>query len=166
MSDKREVILYSYKNYSIMQKQYLITVFMFALIASSSFAQKLHSSQVPSIILNSFQQQFTKARDVEWRLEKSVYKVDFEVGTFFPDHTVWYNEEGKMIRHKEEISKRQLPASVLVSLNKDFKGFNASDIKQITEGKTIIYTMDMKNDSKEWNIKIDSSGKILSRASD
>ncbi len=149
-----------------MQKKYFITALLFTLFAGAVFGQKLHKSQVPSVILNGFHQQFPNARDVEWKLDQKIYKVEFETGIRFYDHTVWYNESGKMIRHKEEIPKRQLPKAVQQAISREFKGYFASDVKRITEGKKVIYSMEMKRLSEEWKINVDSSGKILSKVYD
>jgi hypothetical protein len=55
--------------------------------AARSFAQDVPSSQVPSVILNSFKEQFSKATDVEWELNGDQYNVEFDISS--ADHEVW-----------------------------------------------------------------------------
>lgn len=145
-----------------MQHKNFITAILLILFVGSVFGQKLHKSQVPSVIINNFYQQFPKAMDVEWKLEKSEYVVDFETGIRFYDHTIWYDKTGKILRHKEEIPSSQLPAAVSKTLKDEFKGYYTSDITRYTNGKKITYSVEMKKLSEEWKVNIDSEGKIIS----
>lgn len=149
-----------------MKKYGIISVIVLSLFASTAFGQKIHKSKVPSLIINSFHQQFPLAYDVEWKLEQETYKVEFETGIRSYDHTVWYDKSGKAIRHKEEISKRSLPKAVLLKLNTDYKNYRISDVKKITEDNKSLYTLELKKSYEEWKISIDSDGTIRSKVPD
>lgn len=150
-----------------MKSRNFITVVIMILFTGIVVGQKVHKSQVPSIVINKFYQQFPKAKDVEWKLESSVYKVEFEIGMFFYDHTIWYDATtGKIIRHKEEIPSSQLPTSVVQTLKREFKGYYKSDIQRLTEGNKITYSLEMKNLSEEWKVSLDADGNILSKVYD
>lgn len=150
-----------------MQKyKLLIFVSIFILSISSLFGQKIHKKNVPSIIVNSFNQQFPRAYDVEWKMEKDVYKVEFETGLFRTDHTVWYDNSSNMIKHKAEISKRDLPDSVLNMLNDDYEGYKVSDVKMISQDGVSTYTMELKRFDEEWKVNISSDGRLLSKIPD
>ena len=150
-----------------MQKyRLLIFVSIFMLSISSLFAQRIHKSNVPSIIVNSFNQQFPRAYDVEWKMEENVYKVEFETGLFRTDHAVWYDNLANMIKHKAEISKRDLPDSVLNMLSVDYNGYKVSDMKMIFQDGVSTYTMELKRFDEEWKVNVTSNGKLLSKIPD
>ena len=117
-------------------------------------------------MVNNFQQAFPKAYDVDWKMDMNLYKVDFELGLLGTDHDVWYDPTGKVVKHKEEISKSDLPQKVQAKINADFSGFRVSDVKKITEGNNAIYTLDLKTFTQEWKVAYDAEGKILSKVAD
>ena len=149
-----------------MRKYGILSLFVLSLFISTALAQKIHKSKVPSLVINSFHQQFPRAYDVEWKMEQNIYKVEFETGIRGHDHTVWYDPSGKIIRHKEEMTKHQLPDAVLSKLNAEYKNYRISDVKKITEGNKILYTLELKKAYEEWKISIDSDGTILSKIPD
>ncbi|MFL9835333.1 PepSY-like domain-containing protein [Chryseobacterium terrae] len=129
-------------------------------------AQDIHQSEVPSVILNHFQKTFSKASDIEWEIKGNLYEVEFEAGFLGDDHKVLYSRDGKMVRHEEEISKNNLPKSVLSSIKRSFNGYRTDDIKKITEGGKAIYNVELKNYSQEWKVIFDSQGRILEKRED
>ncbi len=131
------------------------------LVASPAFSQEIPANQVPSVVLNSFQQTFSKASDIEWEKGVEGYSVEFETGMFGTDHEAWFDKTGKLVKHKEEISKKDLPKAVMATLNQDFKGYRIDDPKKITEGSKVIYTLELKSFTKDWNIAIDTKGKVI-----
>lgn len=149
-----------------MKKHFLIGAIALCTSAGSLFAQHILQSQVPSVVVNNFQQAFPKAYDVDWKMDMNLYKVDFELGLLGTDHDVWYDPTGKVVKHKEEISKSDLPQKVQAKINTDFSGFRVSDVKKITEGNNAIYTLDLKTFTQEWKVAYDAEGKILSKVAD
>lgn len=149
-----------------MKRAFLIGSFALALFANTSSAQDLQQSQVPSLVVNSFQKSFPKAFDVEWKLNGENYKVEFEIGLLSTDHNVWYDKTGKLIRHKEEISKNDLPQKVLAKINRDFNGYSVDDVKKITEGDKVTYELELKTLTEEWKVAFDSEGNVLSKVAD
>ena len=149
-----------------MKTNFLIGVIALLFFASTTHGKDLPKSQVPSLVINSFDQAFPKASDIEWELDGELYKVDFEIGLFGTDHNVWYNKAGKLMKHKEEISKNDLPQKVLSKIKSDFSGYRIDDVKKITEGNNSSYTLELKNFTKEWKLAFDADGNILSQIAD
>src|SRR5690606_36294548 len=95
-------------------------------------AQKLAPAQLPAPVLGAFNKNHPKAMDVEWKLRGTQYKVEFETGLLFRDHEVWYDADGKELRHEEEISASDLPEEVAKAIAADFPGFRTDDVERIT----------------------------------
>ncbi len=151
---------------AVCKKVILIASFVFACLANTAFGQDIPQNRVPSLIVNKFQQSFPKASDVEWELDGENYKVEFETGLLGTDHNVWYDKTGKLVRHKEEISQSDLPQKVLVKINSDFSSYRIDDVKKITEGSKVTYTLELKNFTEEWKVAFDSEGTVLSIVAD
>lgn len=149
-----------------MKRTLLAGTFVVALFAGTVKAQDLYQNQVPSVIVNSFQKTFPKAFDVEWEMDGENYKVEFETGMLGTDHEAWYEKTGKLIRHKEEISKGELPPKVLAKVNSDFKEYRIDDVEKITEGDQVTYTLELKTISEEWKVAFDKEGNVLGKIAD
>lgn len=148
-----------------MKKQILILSAALA-ISLSAQAQDIPQTQVPSVILNQFNKQFPKATDVEWEKDGNFYSVDFEIGWNI-DHEIWYNAEGKLVKHKEDISKSELPKAVNDRIQADFNGYSIDDLERLTDNGKVIYKMELNALTQtDWDIVIDSEGKVISKIAD
>ncbi len=149
-----------------MKKSFLIGAFALLVFANMVCGQDIPQGQVPSLVVNSFQQAFPKAFDVEWEMDGEMYKVDFETGLLGTDHDAWYDKTGKLVRHKEEISKSDLPQSVLTKINAGFSGYHVDDVKKNTESGKVTYTLELKTSTEEWKVAFDTEGNVLSKVAD
>ncbi|OBW39515.1 hypothetical protein AB670_04125 [Chryseobacterium sp. MOF25P] len=147
-------------------KNLILTISILGLSFTNISAQDIHQSEVPSIILNSFQKTFPKASDIDWEIKGNLYEVEFETGFLGDDHKVLYSRDGKLVRHEEKISKSNLPKTVLASIKRSFNGYRTDDIKKITEGGKVMYNVELKNYSQEWKVVFDAQGKILQKIAD
>lgn len=125
-----------------------------------TYSQDIFQSQVPSLVLNSFQQKFPKASDIEWEMKGNQYKAEFETG-FFKDHEVWFDEKGEMVKHKEEVSKSDLPDAIQEAIKANFSKYRVDDIEKVTEKESVIYRIEMKTLTEEVGLVFDENGKVL-----
>lgn len=149
-----------------MKKYMMLLTVTLLLAANSSFAQDIPQSQVPSVIVNNFQKKFPKAYDIEWELDGTLYKVEFETGRISKDHDAWYDKTGALVRLKEEITKEELPQKVLESIKQEFSGYRMDDIKRVTEGSEVYYRVDLESFSEEWKVVYAKNGKLISKVAD
>jgi uncharacterized membrane protein YkoI len=132
--------------------------------AMTVFGQDLKETEVPSVVLNKFKQQYPKAADVEWKLKAELYKVEFEIGK--DDHEMWMDKTGKTVKHKEEIKSEQLPKEVLAAINKDFKGYKIHDPGKVDNAGIVTYKVELKTLTDEQDVTFDKTGKVLSKKAD
>lgn len=148
-----------------MKKQILIFGAVISIVSTLQ-AQDIPQSQVPSVILNEFNKQFPKATDLEWEMDGNLYNADFEI-SWNIDHEVWYNAEGKMVKHKEDISKSELPKAVNNRIQEDFSGYSIDDLERITDNGKVVFKMELNALTQtDWDIVIDSEGKVISKIAD
>ncbi len=149
-----------------MKNKILIGAFALFLTLGTAYGRDIPQSQVPSVVVNNFQQKFPKASDVEWEMDGEMFKVEFELGLLGQDHEVWYDKMGKLIRHKEEISSTELPQKVSDKIKSDYNGFRTSDVDKITEGGKVSYKVELKTLSEKWKVLFDADGNVLSKKAD
>lgn len=143
-----------------MKTSLLISSLLF-FITINVFGQDISRREVPSIILNNFQNTFPKAKDIEWEKKGDHYKVEFEIGFWNDDQTTWYSSEGQLLRHQEEISKKELPDLIRSTIDKDYRWYLITDVARITKEQSTHYQVELKSFTKEWKLLFDESGKIL-----
>ncbi|WP_343321007.1 PepSY-like domain-containing protein [Sphingobacterium multivorum] len=142
------------------------SAFVLALTTTGAIAQDIPQSQVPAVVVNSFQQKFPKAKKVEWEVKGNVYEVEFETGLFGTDQEAWFQPNGKVLRYKTEISKKELPKSVLDRVKRDFPGYRIEDSKKITAEQKVSYAFEVKNGKEEWKLVLDPQGNVLTKVRD
>ncbi|QQS29404.1 MAG: PepSY-like domain-containing protein [Sphingobacteriales bacterium] len=141
-----------------------VTLMLFNLCAIQ--AQNIMQSQIPSLVINGFQQMFPKAYDIEWEMDGDKYKVEFETGILRTEHEGWFDNAGKLARHEEEISKFDLPQTIQTKINSDFGGYRIDDSEKVTEGDKVNYIVELKAFKEKWKVAYDAAGNILSRIAD
>ena len=135
-----------------------------AITVGCAEAQDIPRSEVPSVVANAFQVAFPQATDVEWELQGDQYKVDFEIGR--ADHDVWFDKEGKTIKHKEEIAASDLPAAVTIAIRKDFSAYRVEDVEKIEEQGNVSYEMELDGSPTDLKVVFAADGKILRKTND
>ncbi|KKO91208.1 hypothetical protein AAW12_11880 [Sphingobacterium sp. Ag1] len=142
------------------------SAFVLALTTTGAIAQDIPQSQVPAVVVNSFQQKFPKAKKVEWEVKGNVYEVEFETGLFGTDQEAWFQPNGKVLRYKTEINKKELPKSVLDRVKRDFPGYRIEDAKKINAEQKVSYAFEVKNGKEEWKLVLDPQGNVLTKVRD
>ena len=148
-----------------MKRNILIIAFGLLLAHGTGLAQNIPQSQVPSLVLNNFKQSFPRAYDVEWEIKNNEYRVEFETKGS-KDHEVWYDNSGKLLKHKEDIAKRKLPAAIQATIKTDFSGYRVDGVKKITTGTTVQFSVELKSFKEEWKVFFDEKGKVLKQYPD
>ena len=148
-----------------MKKNIFIIAAGLLLASVNGFGQHIPQSQVPSLVLNNFKQSFPRAYDVEWEIKNKQYGVEFETKSS-KDHEAWYDDSGTLLKHKEDISKRNLPAVVRSAIKNNFSGYRIDDIKKITTGDTIHYSTELNSLKVELKVLFDEKGNVLKQHTD
>lgn len=142
-----------------MKQRFFLAVCL--LFSGLTYAQDIPVSSVPAVVMNSFTKAFPNAVKVEWEMKGELYNAEFDVNR--RDHEVWLNSKGAIVKHKQEIKSRELPAAVSATLKKNFKGFWIDDVDKYEEAKQFFYKIELKTLSQEKNVVIDSKGAIVNK---
>ncbi|MCF0055844.1 PepSY-like domain-containing protein [Dyadobacter sp. CY356] len=142
-----------------MKKLIFVAFMMF--YAAVSFGQDIKETEVPSVVLNTFKQQYAKAEKVEWKQKAGLYKVEFKIVK--DDHELWLDKTGKIVKHKQEIKADQLPKEVTAVIAKDYKGYTVHDPKKTDNAGVVTYKVELKTASSEMHVTFDKGGKVVSK---
>ena len=148
-------------------KKLLLGLMIVFLTNLSVMAQDAQRRGVPAVVLNAFQQQFPKARQVEWEKKKDGnYEVEFDIGLISRDHQAIISPEGKVLRYEEELASYSLPDAVKAQIKTEFDGYRTGDVKKIdVEGK-ITYGVELDSRYGDLKVSFDPDGKIVKERMD
>lgn len=134
---------------------FLIIVFF----AGNTFAQSISQSEVPAVVLNSFQLKYPNAEDVSWKLEKGKYHIKFEVNDKFNESYLDYR--GNVLKYHQDLWGSEVPESVLKTIKSRVVYFDLNDADLIKEGNEIYYEINFEIDGKDHDFWISEKGKLL-----
>lgn len=150
-----------------MKKLVYLSIAFISLSSHSLFSQEIAKSEVPSVVLNKFQQTYPKTTMVEWSLKyNGQYKAEFETGLAEYDHNVWFDKTGKLLKHEEEIAKNELPTAIKNSISNNFKGYRIDEAEKITEQGKTVYKLNLEKMDNELEVIIDSNGGVVQKVVD
>jgi hypothetical protein len=127
-------------------------------------AQDIPQSQVPSVVLNSFQVKFPNATDIDWELKGDQYKVDFEIGT--RDHDIWIDKSGNIKKHKEDIAKKELPQEIVKKIEKDFGSYKIDDTDKIEVDGKVVYQVELDGAADDRKVTFTAGGDVQENVAD
>lgn len=118
----------------------LIFTLSFSLLSLNSFAE---DGKVSKPVLESFNNAFKNATEVNWTTTDNYYKVSFSLNEQYI--TAYYNAEGQMIALTRNISSTQLPFALQLALKKNFDAFWISDMFEMSDENGISYFTTVEN---------------------
>jgi len=137
-------------------KRIVGVVFLTLVMTIPVFGQE---SEIPPPVLKEFKDSSPTASKVKWEKKKESFKVEFKVDEI--KHHLWYDQNGKVIKHRYEIDKKLLPAGVIQTLSKEFSGFTVHDTNKVIEGTEEWYRIEIKIGTEKKVIELNAQGKLV-----
>jgi hypothetical protein len=137
----------------------VIGVFMLSLLVISIYAQDINQKNVPAVVLNAFQLEFSNATDVKWKLDKGNFLVRFKVN--YKSNKVVINEKGVILRHNQDLYVSEIPKPVLQTIKSRVEYYDVNDASKLTEGDKITYHIRFRFNGEEFNFWVDDKGQLL-----
>lgn len=137
-------------------------VFLLCFVALTTLtvnAQDLHNSEVPETVKKVITSKFPDAYDLEWEKSGENFEAEFDINRY--DHSVWINATGDILQQKSEMSKTDLPASVIRAIENKYASYRVDDTYKIRSGENVYYKVDLENSSSEMKVYILESGEIV-----
>jgi hypothetical protein len=135
-----------------MKKIFLSAVFAMLFATSSLLAAE--ETEVNSVVLNAFKNQFTNASDVEWNAGSNYFKASFLYNNNFVN--AYYSTEGDFIATTRNISSVNLPMLLQTSLKQKYNNYWISDLYELAKPEGTTYFITLENADQKIILK--SSG--------
>lgn len=137
--------------------------YLIALFISLSFIScdsDITTSQVPSIVQNTFKSKFMQAKNVEWEFINNIYEVSFEVDNV--DHDALLDSTGNLLKYKYRIDGTAVPESLSTFLEQKYPKEKWDDAEYIVNGNTKYFQIELDGFFTDKKLVLDRNGKELS----
>jgi hypothetical protein len=124
-----------------MKRFILMLTISMSLMSTRSFAGEI---VVSDAALSSFKTSFSNATEVTWTTFNEYYKVSFFLHEEYI--TVYYDKHGERIALTRNISAKQLPFTLQISLKTDYSNYWISDLFEVNSDEDgIAYYVTIEN---------------------
>ena len=129
----------------------LILTLAIAVSILSSFAGEVRVSEK---VLNSFQSEFTTAKEVEWTVGSNYFIASF---TYNEQHVfAYYGTEGELLGLTRYIIQSELPMSLQKGIKNSYANYWISDLFEVSKNEGTSYFITLENADTKMVLK--SSG--------
>lgn len=134
----------------------ILSILLFTL---NIFAQDISQSNVPAVVLNSFQLKYPNAEYVSWKLEGANYKINYKINSKV--HELIITIKGKILSHSQDLYISEIPKAVLEAIGTKVPFFDLHDSDLYEIGDSLFYQIRFKHDGKNHFFWINEKGKLL-----
>lgn len=136
-----------------------------ALLSFGVNAQDLTIAEVPAKISADFQKNYAQAKDVEWEMEASYYKVEFDLGKF--DHEITYDANGKIVKEEKEVDPKSLPSNLAETVKSKYPDYKIDKVEMTKLNNKTSYEVEIgKGWFNERTLIFDNNSKLISNLAD
>lgn len=142
-------------------KNLVILVIAFAFISVSAYSQKNPSE----IVKKEFSKKYATAQSVKWDSEeKNEWEAEFTMDG--KKMSASFEDSGKWLESETPISEKELPASVVNTLNKDFLGYKKGHIEIFESPSMKGFEIGLKKGDTSLEVVFDNNGKIIKKTTE
>jgi Protein of unknown function (DUF2874). len=139
-------------------KNFVILFVAISMISVSAFSQK----NPPENIKKEFIKKYAIAQSVKWDSEgKNEWEAEFIMDS--KKMSASFDNSGKWIESETVITEKELPASVVSTLNKDYQGYKKGHIEIFENPEIKGFELGLKKGKTSIEIIIDNNGKIIKK---
>ena len=124
----------------LMKRLILILTISFSLFTLTSSASDF---EVTKPVLESFNSTFKNATEISWTYVDNIYKVNFILNDQYA--AAYYDQNGKMIALTRNISSKNLPFALQVSLKKEYSSYWITNLFEFTNEMGTYYMVTLEN---------------------
>jgi uncharacterized membrane protein YkoI len=130
-----------------------------AFLVGNMIAQSISQSNVPAVVLNTFQLNFPNATNVKWRLKEGNYNVEFKSNSKANKLTL--DHRGEVVRHSQDLFVSEIPEKVLATIRSRVSYYDIHDADRWEENGEVTYQISFKVDGKNHLFRVNEKGKLL-----
>lgn len=141
-------------------KSFSLLILLSIAVSFAGCENEVASSQVPSVVQNTFKQHFPHAKDIEWELVDKSYEVSFEIENI--DHKASLDSTGNLLKYKYDIIKSSVPKNIKSFLDQEYSQEKWEDLEHVIDGNSQYFQLEINGFFKDKKMVVDSIGKTLS----
>ena len=126
--------------------KFLTLVVTASLFSLCSCSQDIRADKVPSVVLNTLQAKFGNAVKIEWEKKNNLYEAEFKMDS--TDFSVYIDPTGKLLMHKQDIKKNELPASLSTVISTEYNGYKIDEAEKVVKDGVIYYQVELEGKGK------------------
>ncbi|MCK0158302.1 hypothetical protein MWU65_13990 [Cellulophaga sp. F20128] len=136
----------------------IIALIVFLFFTTFTWGQKIDQSQVPAVLLNSFQLKYPNSEHAKWKKEKENYTIEFQVNN--KPHKAILSYKGNLIEHFKDLYVSEIPEVVLETIKTRIPYFDVEDADKYENGRKTTYTIKFKIDGKRHYFWVNEKGEL------
>jgi hypothetical protein len=132
-------------------KQVILSLATVLMMGISAFAGTNATGDVNQLAVNSFNKDFSSARNIVWEQKANFIKATFTLN----DQVMfaYYNTDGSLQAIVRNIVSDQLPINLLTNLKKEYGGFWISDLFEMAANDQTTYYVTLESADKKIVLK-------------
>jgi hypothetical protein len=139
-------------------KNFFILVALFSMIFFSACSQK----NPPENVKKEFSQKFVDAKSVKWGSEEAnEWEAEFKLDG--KKMSACFDSSGRWTVTETEISEKELPATVLNTLNTEFAGYKKGLIEIYEDPEIKGFELGLRKGETSVEVIFDSTGKVIKK---
>jgi len=123
-------------------KNFALITFCLLHFTSCNQDDDFSSANVPSIVLSTFQTNFSNAKDLDWEIAGQNYEADFEIDNI--DYSALINEKGELLKHKHDNEFFNLSQALQDTLIHKYTRNNIDDVETLVVNKDTYYQIEIE----------------------
>ena len=143
-----------------MKKFFLLLPLLLVVTVLTAFSRSARNNDPGTE--ESFRKHFAGASNVKWTREEGGY---VSVSFIWADHRTiaYFNQDAELVGCIRGINFSQLPFTVMRSVDRQFENSDILEIREITNGEGVIYSIMLEHTNKKFKIRLNSAGDLLAK---
>lgn len=137
-----------------------ILVLLLVFIQTLCPGQTINQEDVPAPVLKAMENKYPDMKKVNWEKEADKFEAEFKVEK--KKVSVLFDAGGQWLQTETELSKSELPQSVIKFLDKEYPGFKLEEACLIkTSTNETMYELEVEKGKSELEITVSENGTAL-----
>ncbi|PRX48839.1 PepSY-like domain-containing protein [Salegentibacter salegens] len=118
----------------------------------------LRNSDIPSVVLNGFTEEFPNATGVEWEKKAEFFEAEFALENV--DYEAVLNTEGSLIKYKYDMVYDDLPAAVKTTITTDYDKTKIDEVELLKISENTYYQVEFEEEPTDANVIFEETGEV------
>lgn len=118
----------------------------------------MRNSDIPSVVLNGFTEQFLDAKGVEWEKKADIYEAEFDI--YNVDHEAILNTEGSLLKYKYDIVYEELPEAIKTTITTDYDKTKVDEVELLKISENTYYQVEFDEEPTDTKIIFEETGAV------